>query len=317
MYDKIINNKESIIKNIFAYTLFILVFAVEGCFNFVDSSFEIDRLLEISLWSRIALKVILLVLIRLGAYLVFLDIARAKNMDLINAKAINERFLKLKSNDFSKYITTVKNREIKIEAWKRKISKKLAKLEKKSKTYDKSLYYKSDSSKEYNKYCIRRKELEELLSDEWINSNYHLISIKCTQINPSVFDLPIGTDTNDKPYQLTSKTKASIFVGLLSSSVLMVLGQTLINATVFSYKDVTAIEIFIGLMTDFVFIITQFFTGMFGAYSTIRNNEVLPYINRNRILKEYLFWKNPTNPDTFTKWIEQLENIEIKSNCSP
>lgn len=312
MYEKVKNNKESIIKNLFAYTLFVLVFAVEGCFNFADSSFEVDRLLEISLWSRIALKVILLVLIRLGANLMFLDIARIKNIDLSNAKVINERFMKLKSNDFPKYITTVKNREIKIEAWKRKISKKLAKLENKAKTSDKALYYKNDLNRDYNRYCIKRKELEKLLTDEWISSNYHLIAVKCVQLNPAIFDLPIGLDKNDRQYQLTSKTKTSIFMGILSSSIMMVLGQTLINATVFSYKDVTALEIFIGLMTDFVFIITQFFTGMFGAYSTIRNNEVLPYVNRNRILREYLFWKNPKEPDTFSKWIEQLETIEDK-----
>jgi len=310
MFEKIKNNRESIIKNLFAYILFILVFAVEGCFNFADSSFDIDRLQELSLWSRIALKVILLVLIRLGANLMFLDTARAKNMDLFNAKTVNERFMKLRSNDFSKYITTVKNREIKIVAWKNNISKKLAKLEKKANSTDKALYYKNDMSANYNKYCIKRREYEKQLSDEWINANYNLIGIRCAQINPAVFDLPVGLDRNDKQYQLTSRTKSSIFLGILSSSVMMILGQTLINATVFSYKDVTALEVFIGLMTDFVFIITQFFTGMFGAYSTIRNNEVLPYVNRNRILREYLFWKNPTDSDKFSKWIEQLEKVE-------
>lgn len=310
MYEKIRNNRESIIKNIFAYTLFILVFAVEGCFNFAESSFEIKRLLDISLWSRIALKVILLVLIRLGANLMFLDNARAKNIDLFNAKTINERYMKLKSNDFPKYITTVENVEIKVAAWKRKISKKLAKLENKAKISDKTLYYKEGIDSNYNKYCIKRRELEKLLSDEWIESNYHLIAVKCVQINPAVFDLPIGVDNSNKQYQLTSKTKSSIFVGILLSSIMMIMGQTLVNATVFNYKDVTALEIFIGLMTDFVFIITQFFTGLFGAYSTIRNHEVLPYVNRNRILRKYLFWKNPKEPDVFAKWIENLEHIE-------
>ncbi|MGM9969781.1 MAG: hypothetical protein ACI35S_05230 [Anaeroplasma sp.] len=316
MNSKFSNNKDSIIKNLFAYILFILVFAVEGCFNFAESSFEINRLLDISLWTRIGLKVILLILIRLGANLMFLDIARTKNIDLLNAKTVNERFMKLKSNDFSEYIITVKNREIKIEAWKRRISRKLVKLEKKARPSDKALYYNNNLSKDFNKYCTKRNELEELISDKWIDENYHLISTKCVQINPAVFDLPIGTD-KDRPYQLTSKSKMSIFLGLLSSSILMILGQTLINATVINYKDVTVLEIFMGLMTDFIFIITQFFTGMFGAYSTVRNNEVLPYVNRNRILKEYLFWKNPKELDTFSKWIEQLETIDDKRNCSP
>ncbi len=310
MYEKFRNNRESILKNLFAYILFILVFAVEGCFNFAESSFEIERLADISLWSRIALKVILLVLIRLGANLMFLDVAREKSIDLSNAKTINGRFMKLKSNDFSKYITTVKNKEIKLEAWKCKIAKKLAKLERSAKPTDKALFYKNDMNSNYNKYCIKRRELERQLSDEWISENFHLVSIKCPQLNPAVFDLPVGLDKNDKQYQLTSKTRTSIFLGILSSSIMMILGQTLITATVFNYKDVTGLEIFIGLMTDFVFIIVQFFTGLFGAYSTIRNNEVLPYVNRNRILREYLFWKNPTDQDKFAKWIEQLEKIE-------
>lgn len=307
----------SLLKNLLAYVIIVFVLIIEGCFNFVELGFDVNLFKKLAFWFSILFRVFLLVLVRSAALLIFLDVARAKNMDLRKAKEINEKYMKLKGDDFPKYIEMVKNPEIKTKVWKEQINKKLAKLEKKAKQEDRSLYYKKgdeyDLQKENNAYCQKRKFLEEQLSNEYIEKNLDTLVItkKYPKLDPALFNLPVGTENINGQYQIIAKTKNAVFASIAMSAALAMVSQSIVRALTFYPTDVYMLGVFISIFMDLIFIVVQFWSGIISAFSKIRKEEVTPYINRNEILKEYLHWKNPGDPDTFAKWLMQLEELNI------
>ncbi len=308
----------SLLKNLLAYVIIVLVLVIEGCFNFVNLEFHTERFVELEFWISIIFRVFLLVAVRSAAMLIFLDIARVKNMDLAKAKTINDRYMKLKGADFPEYIDTVKNPSIKIRAWKEQVNKELAKLEKKAKQEDRALYFKKgeeyDLEKESNAYCKRRKLLEEQLSNEYIKENINtlIITHKYPKVDSAVFGLPVGTENLNKQYQIVARTKSAVAGSIAISAALAIVSQTVRNALGASPTDVYMLEVLIGIVMDLIFIVVQFWSGVISAFSKIKTEEVTPYVNRNEILKEYLFWKDPTGSDKYAKWIAQLEVVEME-----
>lgn len=311
--DYLYDHRTAIIKNGIAAVLIFLILIIEGCINFVDMEFHWENLRNWSLWVQIATKVLLLVLIRMACMFIFLDVARKTNKRLGVETLLNEKLLKTRGNDFPYYCENVKNREIKKEAFTKKIQKKLATLERRAKTKDRMLYFSLHEGDQYlkekNKYCIKRKMFEEMLTDEYQEKNYFCLDVKhYARIDPAVFDLPISI-RNENKYQLTSKTKSAIGLSIMSAAFILVMVQTIWNATNTAPKEeLPVIALTIGILMDTLFIAWQTIQGITGAFNTINNQEVTPYCNRNRILKEYGIWRNPDKVDNMTKWIEQLEN---------
>lgn len=319
--DKLFENRTVIIKNVIAAVLIFLILIIEGCVNFIDMEFHFEKLKDPSLWAQVGTKVLLLVLIKMACMFIFLDVARKTNKDLqIKAKA-NSQLLKLKGADFPFYCENIKNKEIKKEAYTKKIQKKLRKLEKHAKAEDRLLYFNDDTEnkkiKEKNKYCIKRKELEEKLTDDYQERYYQSLDIKhYEQIDPAVFDMPIVIRNTNK-YQLTAKTKTSVGLTIFGSAIILIFTQSIWNASNLAPKeDLPVIAITIGFLMDFIFITWQTVTGIMSAFTTINNQEVLPYCNRNRILKEYIFWREPNKKENLQIWIEQLEKdiiVQVKN----
>lgn len=317
----VLYHKTAIIKNVVAAILMIAIFVFEGCFSFATLSWNWSKLADIAFWVKVCTKIILLMGIRIVALLTFTDVARNANTELKIQKKNNDKYMKLKGKDFPGYIENVKNREIKIEAYKKKINKQLLKLEKKAKAEDRALYFSEDplkeSIKKSNEYCIKRNELELELTDEYIEKNYFFLDVNhYVQIDPAVFDTPVTNERENK-YQLTAKTKSALAVGLLIACVGLLFSQSFWNASdIGKIEDYNALEVFIGMMMDLIFMIYQGFRGITQAFTTINNQEVLPYVNRNRILKEYLFWKEPDKEDNLNRLINMLEE-ETKEEIKP
>ena len=314
--DKIYSNRASIIKNLVAGVLIFLVLVLEGCINFIDFTFDIYNLLKLDLWVQIFTKVLLLVLIRMACMFIFLDVARNTNLDLQKEIKLNEKLLKLKGSDFNIFCENVKNKEIKKETFTKKIQKKLSKLEKRAKLSDRLLYFNTDAiyieEKKINKYCIKRKQYEEMPTNEYQEKNYQLLNVRGYEhIDPAVFDIPVSTREVNK-YQLTSRTKMAIGTTIFTAAIMLIFTQTVWNAAQLTAKeDLSGIAITIGILMDILFILWQCINGITTSFTTINDQEVLPYCNRNRILKEYLYWKEPNKKDNLTIWIEKLEQSSI------
>lgn len=319
--DKIYENRSTIIKNVIAGILILLILIIEGCINFIEMEFHFENLLNPSLWVQTGTKVLLLVLIKMACMFIFLDVARRTNKQLVVKTKLNDRLMKLKGADFPFFCENIKNKEIKKEAFTKKIQKQLRKLEKSAKPSDRFLYFNQDQFSQdlklNNRYCVRRKELEEKLTEEYQEKNYQFLDIKgYQQIDPAVFDMPIVTRNVNK-YQLTAKTKMSVGITILTSAIMLIITQSIWNASSLAPKDeLPVIAITIGLLMDFIFIVWQSVTGITAAFTTINNQEVLPYCNRNRILQEYIFWREPDKKDNLKKWIDNLEESIVQERDS-
>lgn len=314
MLEKIAYNKTNILKNLFSILLLLLILIVEGCFNFVTFEFKFDRLVNLGFWTNVGFKVVLLLLVKMWVMSIFIDVARNKNKDLNFNKQLNEKLMQTKDDKFAKWVENVENKEIKIEFYKKKINKMIAKLEHEATPQDRMLYFNDDEElKLHSEYCVERAELEYLLTDEYIEKNYHWLDInKYPQIDSAVFDCPIGNDNISKKYQLSAKTKTAIFTSLLSASIITIILQTVWNSIELFKNDLDILIIMSGLIMDFIFIVWQGLTGINSAFSIIETQEVLPYVNRNRILEKYLYYKNPNEEKTVRDCINAMKD-EIKN----
>ena len=309
MLEKIAYNKTTILKNTFSILLLILILVVEGCFNFLTFEFKIERLLSLGFWTNVATKVVLLVLVRMWVMSIFIDIARNKNLDLKFQRNVNERLLETKDDKFPRWVENVENRDIKIEFYKRKINKKLAKLEHHASSRDRMLYFsENEEVKKTNKYCQKRKELEYILTDEYIEKNFEWLDIKIyPQIDSAIFDCPVTNNNIAKKYQLSSKTKNAILGTLLSACFLTLVTQTIWNSIELNGNKADLLVIMASLIMDFIFIGWQGLTGIGNAFSIVEQQEILPYVNRNRILEKYMYYKNPDKLKETREWINQVK----------
>ena len=127
-----------------------------------------------------------------------------------------------------------------------------------------------------------------------------------------MFDCPIGNDNISKKYQLSAKTKTAIFTSLLSASIITIVLHTVWNSIEMFKNDLDLLIIFSGLLMDFIFIVWQGLTGISSAFTIVEQQEVLPYVNRNRILEKYLYYKNPNDEKTVRECINTMKD-EIKN----
>ena len=310
MIEKLAYNKTNILKNVFSVLLLILILVVEGCFNFVTFEFNVNKLVNIGFWTNVGFKVVLLLLVKMWVMSIFMEVARNKNKDLNFNKKLNEKLMQTKDDKFPKWVENVENKEIKIEFYKRKINKLIAKLEHKASSKDRMLYFNDNEElKKDNEYCIKRAELEYLISDEYINNNYYWLDIKkFPQIDSAIFDCPIGNENISKKYQLSAKTKTAIFTSLLSASIITIILQTVWNSIELFKNDLDILIIMSGLIMDFIFIVWQGLTGINSAFSIIETQEVLPYVNRNRILEKYIYYKNPNEEKAVRECINKMKD---------
>lgn len=288
-------NRDKLVKNIITTILLILILIVEGCFNFITLEFNFSILYKIQFWIKIVFKMTLLLLVRMLALNIFKPKARENNKELQVEKNKNEKLVKLKEADFPYWIENVKNIDIKKEAWKNKINKKLLKLERKASDDDRHLFYDNtipEEEKIKNKYYRLKMRFLSLLTNDFIDSNINTLQVKFQRLDAAIFDLPVNLEHEDNKYQISSKTKSATVISLAVASVGLLVMNILISGLAFDANDAILLATIISLSIDLVFLSYQFLMGIFDSYRIINTQELLPYVNRNRILKEYFYYKN-------------------------
>lgn len=302
-------NKDKLIKNMVISVLTLIILIVEGCFNFAKLEWNFVALYQIDFWVGITTKLLLLLLVRMLALMIFQDVAREKNETLAKEKVINAKLMKLKDADFPIWVENDLNLKIKIEAWKLKINKKLTKLENKATENDRMIYFSkkiNEEAKLQNKYYRLKTRYLEQLTDEYINDNIDNLLVKYKRVDAAIFDLPVNLTVSENKYQLTAKTRSAIIFTLGTSSIWLLLTTIIRNAMEFSKNDAALLAIMISLALDLIFLLMQFFSGMMDAFKIINTQEVLPYVNRNRILREYLYHKEPEQRNRIKEILDSL-----------
>ena len=231
---------------------------VGSMWDWVDMQFTLSKITTARYWNDVMVQTIMYsCALVLGNLLKLekLELNSPEYSDLLNSyrgkddKGEYVGALKYKDDLFNDYVYKVLNPSIKKKFLKKKYENKLATLEKFSKDsyqleYDKvedhiaaggkieEYRFKNNKTK---KYYFRRKELELLKSDKYINAHWQSMYVNYPKVNPYTFTYYLDCKINDRTmYQTENKTARDMSVsvgrkviyGLLCATIL---GLLLIN----------------------------------------------------------------------------------------
>lgn len=301
---------EFLAKQALNFVLVFVVFVISGCFDFVKFAFEFELLGELRFWGESFGKTIeAICMFNIGINLLWESEIKKNNVLNENIQKYNE-LLTRKQLDFEYYVTKVFNPEEKKKAYKSFINRKIYFLNKFAKPKDKLLYSSEMPEKQQeklkNKYCIKRKELEELKSDEYIDKNIESLNVKYKEVDPAVFELEIDGSISEKGV----KTKGNVTLGKVKASSNVAMG-TLAVAIFTTMIGVSADqEEFIDdmvktwhyiwqIMRDVVILLWQLLRGMLRTRKIVSSELTDAFAGRIIVLSKYLEWRLTNNvPDT-------------------
>ena len=326
-------SREKITKQIVNSVLLLIIFAVFGCFDFLTMSFHFEYIATASYWTRVISKSI----VSICAYNIGINLSwdREIEKDIILKENADkyERLNKLRDSEiFNPYVMEVFNRQEKKKAYINKINRKLYWLDKFARNKDKLLYsYKSkdetkmleiEEQKKNNWYCVKRKELEELKSEEYINENLDSINVRYNFVDPIIFDLELDGKSNYNGVKVKGsvtsgrgRATANVFVGMLGVS--MFIASIGLDASQEQFTD-NMVAFWHYLLTcaeDVGIILWQTLRGIFGSRKIISSEITQPLIGRNQVLLSYIQYCNDNNikeskaKQIYDKIVESEKNL--------
>lgn len=298
----ITTKKEMVLKQAINTALLFVILLVFGCLDFATLEFHGELLLTPSYWGEIITKTTAGVCaFNIGINLLY-DSEIKKDEILKNHISRYNELVKKVQLDFEYFVNKVYNRKNKIEAYKSQITKRIYWLNRVSKDRDRLLYsstlVENQEKKLKNRYCIKRKQLEELKSDEFIEKNFESLKVKYLAVDPAVFQLEIDGSTTIKGV----KTKGSITGGRIKESAGMVMGMVLFSAFTASFGLALDKQEFennmiafwhycLKTVEDLGIVLWQAFRGMLRCRKLVSSQLTQPYAGRVAVLEEYLNWR--------------------------
>lgn len=324
-------NKEKIFRVVTNVILTIVVLAVFGCFDFVTMEWDWSRILTYAFWTKVSSKTIAAVCcFNIGINFNW-ESAIASFYVLKESIQTYEVLIKDKDDEyFEYYVDQVYNMESKKKAWINKINRAIYRLDRFSKNRDRLLYTSKiplnaenyeekceelEMRKADNKYCVKRKELEMLKSEEYIRDNLQSLSVKYSKVNPSAFEMDVDGKIRDEDNKVTG----SVTVGKASATANVVWGVVLVTAitsaivvSVNQQEFVNNVQAFwhylMNAAVDVGIVAWNLFRGTMACKSIIEEQIHRPYVNRNKILKAFIAWKlvERKEPSESHKYIQEL-----------
>lgn len=312
------DNKERIFRTAMNVVLTIVILAVFGCFDFVSMEWDWSRIFTYAFWTKVVSKTTATVC----AFNIGINFnwegAIASFFVLKKTIADYEALIKDKDDEhFEYYVNQVYNMESKRRAWINKINRAIYRLDRFSKNRDKLLYTSKipgdvpdyaekcralEESKSHNRYCIRRRELEELKSEQYIKDNIGSLSVRYSKVNPSAFEMDIGGKIIDEDNKVTGNVsvgKARATAGIVWGTVFVTAVTSAIIISVNQQGFVDQMQAFwyylMSTAVDVGLIAWNLFRGTSACRPIIEEQILRPYANRNKILKAHIAWKISEN----------------------
>ena len=169
------SKRENIVKQTMNGVLLFIIFAIFGCLDFATLTFNLDALIDPSFWGTVGTKTIAgVAAFNIGINLM-IDQEIARNA-VLRELIVKYNVLNAKRQiDFEYFVNRVFNRQEKKKAYISKINKRINVLNKLSRRKDRLLYSsdlpENQEAKKKNRYCVIRKELENLKSEEFVEKN--------------------------------------------------------------------------------------------------------------------------------------------------
>jgi len=320
------SHKQQITKTIVNSILLVIILIVFGCFDWMHFKFHFDWLTDINFWGKTTMKVVAsLCAYNIGINFIVDEVIK-RNKNLGNAKYKYEVLNSNKQRDFEYYIHHVYNPNNKKVMYISYINKRINLLNKFSRRSDRILYVSElperQAEKEKNKYCIRRKELEYLKSDEYIDANIENLKVRYRDIDHTIFELEIGGKQKTTQKNVTgsiAKGRAiSTGTGALSIiGVTMFIGSFSVapNQQEFTEGAVAAANTVVKMCSDIFVIIWQFFRGILSATKIVSQQLTGPYVERVEILKNYYQWREQKGEPVPQFYLDlyKMDNIQIEN----
>lgn len=205
---------------------------------------------------------------------------KKKDLDDIVSKNVD--------TDFDDYLS-IENRQRKINAWKSKISNKIAKLDEHTKDKDREvLWFGSEEQKQENKYCRKRANLVYKLTDEFINKNIAFLRVKYVKLRR--YEVTHGCKQKYDNYRLTTRRNLKIAKDNLPKIMQSLALVLMISTFVFDYKEFTPI-ILISFAVKFGSLCLSIYNGITYGVSYITNTLLPDFQYRLNVIINYLNWK--------------------------
>lgn len=312
--------KERIGKGLINAVLLFIIFAVFGCFDFLTLTFTIENILTLEFWATIISKTIAGVCaFNIGINIAW-ELEIKKNELLIDLKTEYNRLVKfIDDKTFEYYVINVFNKKEKKAAWIDKVNRKIYILNKFSKHKDQILYNTDSPEKETNKYCIKRKELETIKTDEYIDKNIDGLPVRYNEVDPILFRLEIdskitvrGAKVQGNATIARSKMTSSVALGMVLISMFMTSLALQANKEMFEDKVVAFWNYFLRCCEDVGVVLWQAFRGILKTRKIIDSEFIQPYAGRIRVLNDYINWCNENNIETSKayKIMKEMEATE-------
>lgn len=308
------SKKEVFFKQLINTILLFIILLVFGCLDFAKLAFHFENLANVNYWMTVLSKTIAGVCAyNIGINLLWeIEIRKDKILDHA-IKFYNHLISYKNSKNFEYFVTNVFNPREKTKAYIAQVNKRIYRLNRISRGKDKLLYSSEipegiedyekkveelNKTKSTNKYCIKRKELEELKSEEYIKKNLNSIEVNYSEVDPVVFELEIdgstvthGVKTKGNVGVGKVKSSSSVAAGMVGFSMFITAIALELNQEQFANQMVRFWHYLMKCVTDVGIVLWQTYRGMLNCRKIISQELTQPYVGRNKVLVAYYDWQ--------------------------
>lgn len=305
------SKKEKITKTLINTVLLFIILLVFGCLDFAKLKFNFELLATASYWGTVFTKVVAGVCaFNLGTNIMW-DTEIKKDKILADAIIRYNHLKKYKQMDFDYFCTRVLNPKLKKEAYINSINRKIYLLNKFTSAKNRLLYSTEapkDATKEYikelaekkakNKYCVKRQELEDLKSEEYIAKNLNNIQVRYNEVEPSIFNLEIdgaepkvGIKTKGNVSLERTKASSTVVAGMIGFAMFIASFTLELDKQQFASQMEAFWHYCLKCAEDTGIILWQTTKGMMVTRKIISSALTQPYVGRCKVLEKYYRWR--------------------------
>ncbi|MBO7214562.1 MAG: hypothetical protein J6V66_03590 [Clostridia bacterium] len=292
------------------YLLLIFILFTLGAFDFFVLQ-RSDEFLTAEYWNHTACRLIAYVLAGVIGVRVGYPKAQENCQELAETLEENKRLLKFKQGkdkEFGKFIYEI-NLEVKKNAWRAKIEKKLARLDKFSPNFF-PLYYqdkrddffekfrytklKKKIKQKAEKYCEKRQTLEALLDDKYIDDNILILNVRYAKVSETHFNGITSGKTAYREYHTKANPSLSagqrIGIGILIAGFIAFLSGSIkltIDEATAQEMFVTVFSIIINTIFDVGFTLWKFVAGVNDCKRIVRQEDLRSALDQNELLTRF------------------------------
>lgn len=283
---------------------------VASMWDWVNMNFTLSRIASSEYWDSVIIQTVMYTCALVLGTLITLEKMELKSQEYNDLyKYYQDVMFPKKDKGFEPYIDNVLNPSIKKDFLHKKYERKLYRLDKVAKDRWKIDFLEANKLEEpltYNftskwskKYFIKRSELEFINSDEYIDNNYEVLSVRYPRVNAHAFTKYLNIKMSDRTkYKVENKVAKGLTFKIANKLFYTALGSTIIGLLIVSPDTNQFLEqangwiaIFIQYIIRVAMITANFIMGIYSGRSLFIENFILPINNRNRILEEYEIYK--------------------------